>query len=254
MATVVVHASEGATAHLPLVLLAPFPLDSRVWAPVAGLLGGNVLTVDPPGFGGDVDAEPSLEGYANAVLAAQDARGVDRFLVAGNSMGGYVAMALAAMAPERIAGIALFGTKPSADTDEARSVRLGMAERAEAGASASELVGPMIEKLIGPSVREHAPEKVSELEGWLADAPVPGIAWAQRAMAGRPDRLQVLKDLAAPGVVVYGVEDPMMPAGEQRLMAGALGTLIEVPCGHLIPFELPDTAARILADLWNTVR
>lgn len=253
MATVIMHPAESGT-YLPLVLLAPFPLDSRVWAPVAEMLGGNVVTVDPPGFGGEIDGDPSIDGYARAVLAELDARGVERFLVAGNSMGGYVAMALAELAPERIAALGLFGTKASADTDEARAGRIAMAERAEAGAPASELVGPMIDKLIGPSVREHRPDAEATLASWLAEAPASGIAWAQRAMAGRPDRTQALKDLRAPGVVVYGVEDPLMPPAEQRVMAGALGLLIELPCGHLVPFELPDAAARILADLWNLVR
>ena len=40
-----------------------------------------------------------------------------------------------------------------------------------------------------------------------------------------------------------------MPAPEQRVLADAVGILIEVPCGHLIPLEMPDAAARILGDL-----
>lgn len=254
MATVVIHAPVDATGHLPLVLLAPFPLDSRAWADVAAQLDGNVMTVDPPGFGGATDDEPSIDGYASAVLDALDEWGVDRFVVAGNSMGGYVAMALAALAPERIAAIGLFGTKPSADTEEARANRIAMAERAEAGEPAPALVGPMFDKLLGPAIRESDPERAEVVRGWLADAPVDGIAWAQRAMAGRPDRLPVLRDLVAQGVVVYGTEDPLMPATEQLAMAGVLGTLVELPCGHLVPFELPDASARILTDLWNAVR
>lgn len=250
MATVVVHAPQGASAHLPLLLLPPFPLDSWAWSGVAELVGGNVYTLDPPGFGGAADAEPSLEGYAGAVLAELDARGVDRFVVAGNSMGGYAAMALAELAPDRIAAIGLFGTKASADAPDAAAARLEMAARADAGAPASELVGPMLEKLLGPSAREHRPELAEALTRRLADAPPAGIAWAQRAMAARPDRTRVLEDLKAPGIVVYGVEDPLMPAAEQRVLASALGTLVELPCGHLIPLELPDVAARIVADLW----
>lgn len=249
MATVTLHPRQEKPSALPLVLLAPFPLDSTVWEDAAELVGGDVITVDPPGFGGEPDDAPSLEGYARALLAALDAHGVGRFVVAGNSMGGYVALALAEVAPERLAGIGLFGTKASADTDEGRANRLAMAERAEGGASASELVGPMAEKLIGRSTRTQRPVVASRLDALLAAAPTAGIAWAQRAMAARPDRTEALRRLKVPGVVVYGVEDPMMPAPEQRVLADAVGILIEVPCGHLIPLEMPDAAARILGDL-----
>ncbi len=251
MATV--NLSTDATTSLPIVLLAPFPLDSRVWSTVATLLDGNVITVDPPGFGGELDDDPSLEGYARAVFAALDERGVDRFVLAGNSMGGYAALAMADLAPERIAGLGLFGTKASADTDEARAGRIAMAEQAEAGATASELVGPMASKLIGFSTRKHRPVVGATLESWLAGAPTAGIAWAQRAMAARPDRTEMLRNLRKPGVVVYGVEDPMMPSAEQRVLAGALGLLIELPCGHLVPLEMPDACSRILSDLWHSV-
>ncbi len=254
MATVTLHPRQEQPSKLPLILLAPFPLDSTVWEDAAQLVGGDVITVDPPGFGGDPDDDPSLEGYARALLAALDARGVDRFVVAGNSMGGYAALALAELAPERLAGIGLFGTKASADADEARANRLAMAERAEAGASASELVGPMAEKLIGRSTRQRRPVVATRLDALLAAAPPAGIAWAQRAMAARPDRTNTLRRLRAPGVVVYGVEDPMMPEQEQRVMADAVGLLVEVPCGHLIPLEMPDAAARILGDLWAMSR
>ncbi len=249
MATVILHPHQPTPSPLPLVLLAPFPFDSTVWEDAAHLVGGDVITVDPPGFGGEADGEPSLEGYVRALLAALDAQGVGRFVVAGNSMGGYVALALAELAPERIAALGLFGTKASADAEEARANRLAMAERAEAGAAASDLVGPMAEKMIGPSTRARRPVVASRLDALLAQAPTDGIAWAQRAMAARPDRTEVLRRLKAPGVVVYGVEDPMMPAPEQRVLADAVGLLLEVPCGHLIPLEMPDAAARILGDL-----
>nr|NLI51617.1 alpha/beta hydrolase [Propionibacterium sp.] len=254
MATVILHPHQDQPSTLPLVLLSPFPLDSTAWEDAAQLVGGDVITVDPPGFGGATDDEPSLEGYARALLAALDARGVERFVVAGNSMGGYVALALADLAPERLAGIGLFGTKASADADDARANRLAMAERAEGGAAAAELVGPMAEKLIGRSTRRQRPVVASRLDALLAAAPTAGIAWAQRAMAARPDRIDALRRLKAPGVVVHGAEDPMMPEKEQRVMADAVGLLIEVPCGHLIPLEMPDATARILGDLWAMCR
>lgn len=256
MATVIVNSSGPASSGPPLVLLAPFPFDGRVWAEVAGLLGADAWTVDPPGFGGDPDADPSLDAYAQAVLDALDARGVGRFVVAGNSMGGYAAMALADLAPDRIAGLGLFGTKSTADTDEGRAGRLAMSSAVESGTPVPEALGAMRGKLLGASTVSTRPEVDAQVDAWIAQATPVGIAWAQRAMAARPDRTEVLAGLAVPAVVVRGSEDALMDAASQQVMADALGVEVDelAGCGHLIPLEAPAAAAEALARLWVMAR
>jgi pimeloyl-ACP methyl ester carboxylesterase len=256
MATVILHALSSEPSDLPLVLLAPFPLDGRVWAGVASAVGGDVITVDPPGFGGQTDDDPGLEGYARAVLAALEARGVGRFVVAGNSMGGYAAMCLAELAPQRLAGIGLFGTKSTADAVQARVNRLAMAAAAESGRPLREVLAPLQADLLGASTRRLRPDADAELAALVAGATPEGVAWAQRAMAARPDRTAVLGALAVPAVVVHGAEDALMGADTQLMLGEALGVeVVEVPrCGHLVPFEAPDAAAAALRGLWAAAR
>lgn len=256
MASVILHAG-GDRSDLPLVLLAPFPLDARSWDRVRAHLPGDVVTVDPPGFGAaKADADASLENYARTLLKALDDRGAGRFVVAGTSMGGYAAMALADLAPDRLGGIALLGTKASADGDAARATRIAMAEKAEAGEPASELVGPMAEKLIAPATRQDDPEAAAALDAWLAGARADGVAWAQRAMASRPDRTRVLKLLDVPAAVVHGSLDPFTDAASQKEMAAALGVGVDTVegRGHLLPLEAPEEVAAILRDLWKRAR
>ncbi len=257
MATVILHAHAPAS-DLPLVLLPPFPLDARLWQPVRDLLPGDVITVDPPGFGGAVDDSPALEGYARALLSALDARGVGRFVVAGNSMGGYTALALAEIAPERIAGIGLVGTKSTADDEEARGNRFAMADAADADEPVSGLLAGLLGRIVSDGTRSEQPDTVARLEAWFADAPASGFAWAQRAMAGRPDRTGVLAALAGrgsgvPGLVVHGSEDTICDAASHRTMADALGVGVRTVArrGHLVPLEEPATVAGALTDLWN---
>lgn len=244
-------AMNNAPTEKPLVLLAPFPFDSRVWAQVVEQLDGRAITVDPPGFGGSqVPEEASLEAYARGVLTALDERGVDTFTPVGNSMGGYVAMALAELAPERLAGIGLVGTKASADADDARDTRLAMAEKADAGTPASELTDSMLEKVLGKSIRETDSTLVEQVGAWLATAPNVGVAWAQRAMAARPDRLDALRALDVPAVVLHGSDDAMMNASDHAALADALGVQVqELECGHLLPLEAPEAVAEALRAL-----
>lgn len=247
MTSLAIHLHE-APADRPLVLLAPFPLDARLWDDVLGRLDGRAITVDPPGFGASpVLPQPSLDAYAAALLAALDTAGVREFSVAGNSMGGYAAMAVAAAAPERVVGLGLLGTKATADADEAKANRLAMAEKAAGGAPASALVGPMIDKLVAP---DADPAVVARLQGWLDAAPPAGIAWAQRAMAARPDRLAVLASLDVPAVVLHGRADALMAEADLAAVAAALGIDLQVvDCGHLLPLEAPAAVAQALDPL-----
>lgn len=261
MASLVFH-RDRESSDLPLVLLAPFPCDARVWARVLELVPGDVITVEPPGFGGSpviTDGQPSLEAYADAVAGGLAALGVERYVVAGNSMGGYVAMALAEREPAAIAGIGLLGTKSTADTPEAKQGRLDMAAAADAGTPASELVGPMRDKLLAEATRQADLPAVAALEQWLGEAPASGIAWAQRAMAARPDRTAALAQLAAggaPGLVLHGGDDPLMGSEQQVIMAQALGVeAATVPGrGHLLPLEAPSETAEALRALWDRAR
>src|SRR5699024_3019782 len=125
---------HGPADGLPLVLLHAFPLDSRMWDDVAGhLTGMPVLTLDAPASGSSAPAvgQPTLEAYADAVAATLAEVGVDRAVVAGLSMGGYTALALAERHPALLAGIGLLDTKSTADDRQARDGRLATAERAE---------------------------------------------------------------------------------------------------------------------------
>jgi pimeloyl-ACP methyl ester carboxylesterase len=83
-----------------LVLLHPLGADRRVWALVIPLLAGEreLIAVDLPGFGGSPPlrgAEPTPARLAEAVAAGLAARGVEDYAVAGNSLGGWIALELA---------------------------------------------------------------------------------------------------------------------------------------------------------------
>ena len=188
--------------------------------------------------------------YARALLASLDAAGVTEFSLAGNSMGGYAALAVAELAPQRLVGIGLLGTKASADNEAARAGRGAMIDQAKAGSSAYKLVGSMVETHISSKTRQYQPAVAAELEGWLVSAPTDGIVWAQRAMSGRPDRLEVLKALRVPGVVMHGRDDTLMSEADMQKLADALQTELQiVDCGHMLPIEAPDAVAEALRSL-----
>ncbi|MFC7406291.1 alpha/beta fold hydrolase [Georgenia alba] len=254
---------HGAAEGLPLVLLHAFPLDSRMWEGVIGELPEiPVITLDAPGFGASrspravADAvgrplAPSLKTYADAVAATLTGAGVDRAVVAGLSMGGYVALALAERRRALLAGVGLLDTKATADDADARANRVRVAEQA-AGSLGSRAVAPMVDAVLSPTTHRQRPEVVATVSRWLAEAPPAGIAWAQRAMAGRPDRRSALDGLGVPALVLRGADDASSSDQDVETMAQALADVevVVVPdAGHLSAVEDPGAVAAALRAL-----
>src|SRR6266568_47929 len=110
-----------------ILLLHAFPLDGRMWnAQKAGLAGEHrVLVPDVPGFGQSPRPEgtPSLDDWAKSIVSLCKSVGVERALVAGCSMGGYISFAIHRAAPDFATGYALVNTRAAPDTQDVKRTR-----------------------------------------------------------------------------------------------------------------------------------
>jgi pimeloyl-ACP methyl ester carboxylesterase len=220
-----------------------------------------VLVPDLPGFGGSelLDGPASLDDVASAVVDALDERDVQRCVVGGVSLGGYAAMALVRRHPERCAGLFLCDTKATADAPAARENRERLAGLVEADPASTGriLETAVLPGLLGDTTRETRPLVVEQVRGWLHEAPAATVAWYQRAMAERPDSLEVLAQASLPTVVVWGEEDALSPRAEQDAMVDAIADclLVSVPgAGHLANVEDPGAVSIALERFLNVVR
>ncbi|GAA1203850.1 alpha/beta fold hydrolase [Prauserella alba] len=250
-------------ADLPLVLLHAYPLDARMWNAVRGPLTARtrVITPDQRGMGRspfpDSDSgrqpggEPSLDDAARDVVALLDRLDLDRVVLGGCSMGGYLTMAVLRAAPERVGGLVLIDTKAEADTDEARANRLSVADRADAEGVTGWLADAMAPALLSEATREQQPEVEALVRELVDSQPPSGVAWAQRAMAARPDSTDTLRGADVPALVLVGERDGLTPPDAARGMADVLpaARLEAIPeAGHLTPLEAPEAVARAIID------
>ncbi|TDD36552.1 alpha/beta fold hydrolase [Saccharopolyspora elongata] len=253
-------------AGTPLVLLHAFPVDARMWDPVRGRLDDQLRVITPdqrglgesaldgssarglaePGANRRAAEQPSIARAAADILALLDQLELPRVVLGGCSMGGYVAMALLRAAPQRVAGLLLVDTKAVADNDEQRANRLKVADRAEHEGTKGWLAESSLPNLLGRTTHEQRPEVVSSVREMIDAQPADGVAWAQRAMAGRPDSTATLRSYDGPALVVVGEEDALTPPENARELADALhgGELVTLPgVGHLSSVEAPDAFA-----------
>lgn len=241
----------------PIVLLHAFPLDHRMWDDVAeGLADGRrVIAPDVPVPPGVELPDVTLDAAAD-LLAATIRQEVDGpVVVAGLSMGGYLALALLERHRDLVAGLALVDTKVTADGPEAVERRLRVADEVESSGSVDAVRG-MVDVLLGETTRTARPEVVQRVAAWVHEQDPARVAWSQRAMAARPDRADVLASFDGPVAVVVGDEDTVTGVDDARhaVASAAAAQLVVVPrAGHLTAVEEPAAVRDALADLAQTV-
>jgi len=234
----------------PLVLLHAFPLDHRMWNEVRPGLTEHVelVTPDQRGFGGTPlgTDEPSLDTVAADVIARLDGR---RALIGGCSMGTYVAMAVLRAAPELVAGLLLVSGRATADTEAGRANRHAMASKIETEGS-NFVADAMIPALLGSETHERRPDVVATVRTLVSEQDGAAIAWAQRAMAARPDSSTLLRAADVPTLIVRGEQDTLIPVEEADALAALMPkaeVVVLVGAGHLPPLEVPEEITGTIA-------
>jgi pimeloyl-ACP methyl ester carboxylesterase len=241
---------------VPVILLHGFPLSSAIWTPVRTAVeqAARLITPDLRGFGSSDKpaAGYGIEDLAGEVILLADAVKVDRFVLGGHSMGGYVALRVAAAWPERLAGLILMDTRAEADAPAGRERRDAGIARIAAG-DVSVFLDEFVAGLVGPSSRTRAPRVLAELRAIAAEAAPEALSGCLEGMRDRPDSSALLSTLDVPALVIVGQEDSLTPPASSRAMAAALprATLVEIQsAGHTPSMERPiPTAEAILGFL-----
>ncbi|QNO27338.1 alpha/beta fold hydrolase [Sphingopyxis sp. OPL5] len=186
----------------------------------------------------------SVEAMAEAILADLP----DRFALCGHSMGGYVALELAARVPERLTGFAMLSSACTADSDEARAGRQAaiMQARDDFGLLADRLARAMLSR----TSRADA-ELLADIHAMLLRCGAERFAEQQAAASTRVDRCGLLAGIAGPALVLAGEDDAIVSPDRSRDMAAALpdAVLHMIPvCGHVPQREVPEaTHAALMA-------
>ena len=242
----------------PVLLLHGQPGSARDWDLVVASLGAgaNAVAVDRPGWNGRF-AATDLAGNARAALAVLDARGIERAVVVGHSLGSGVAAWLAAEHPERVAALVL--AAPTANTDSLNALdRWLAAPVAGHVASVTALAGLGLALSSGP-VRRRIADDLALDDGYLQAAARRLLApstWRaftteQRGLVrDLPTLERLLEQISAPTTIVAGEADRIVPpASAERLaeqIRGAELVLVE-RAGHLLPLQHAPRLAKIIA-------
>ena len=230
----------------PLVLLHAFPLNGRMFEPQMEAFseGRRVVAPDYPGFGRSprTPAQPDIRYYAEGVLGLLNRLGLERVVLGGVSMGGYVAFGCMRLFPERVSGLILADTRPDADSEETRENRKNMARRV-ADEGVEVLIELQMRRLLARDTLEKNEEVVEEVRDMILEsAPGGGVA-ALGAMRERPDSTPLLEEIEVPTLVIGGEEDGISSPEVMGAMAEKIpdSRHVTLPrAGHLSNLEAPE--------------
>ena len=229
---------------IPVVFVHGFPHNRTLWAPQLGALMPRARCVAPDlrGFGDSGIRGPyTMDRYADDVAAMLDTLQIERAVIAGLSMGGYIAFALWRRHRERVRALILADTRPGADSDETKAKRRALITLARTRGSGA-VADAQITGMVGRTTRERQPDIADGVHRMLAQAPVEGIVGALEAMIARPDSTPTLATIDVPTLIIVGDEDVLTPPSEARAMHERIaGSRLEIlaGAGHVSNVERP---------------
>jgi pimeloyl-ACP methyl ester carboxylesterase len=254
------HHRQGSGRDEPLVLIPGIGSRWQIWAPVIDRLAAQreVVALDLPGFGGSPMPPPGTsagpESLASLVHEFFEESGLQRPHVAGNSLGGLVALELARRGQARsVTAISPVGFGSRPEVVGAR-VALWLSLRA------ARFIAPRAGRLLRPPAARGL--ALSPFFAHPARVPAPVAAAHVRAFAAAPWFDETLPTVRAwhfcnaagitvPVTIAWGDKDRLLPPSQARRAARLIPSAQMVTlkdCGHAPTYDDPEQVARVLLE------
>jgi len=239
----------------PIVLLHGYLESQEIWFSFAEKLvkqGHRVITLDLPGhgFSGTVGEEHTMEQLAGAVNTVLLEQKVDKCVVVGHSMGGYVALAFAKTFPEKLAGLCLFHSTPNPDSDEKRANRDREIKLIKTGKKEL-IVKTHIPCAFAKENLKRCADMVEEATLMAMETENEGIVANLNGMKARPDYNDFLKTVAQPVLMIFGAKDTYIAPEVAATLAERFPmhrTVILENSGHMGFIEEEKRSLEIIAE------
>lgn len=201
----------------PVVLVHGFGEDGEIWNRQADHLieKFKLIVPDLPGSGRSSadNRNWAMEDYAEMLSALVDQEAIDKCMMIGHSMGGYITLAFTAKYPWKLEGFGLFHSSAFADSDEKKATRRkGIDFIREHGAF--EFLKTVTPNLFSPDSQSRMPQAIDSLIESLRSFTPDALVSYYQAMMKRPDRTSVLKSVKIPVLFVMGEHDTAIPISD----------------------------------------
>ncbi|MEA3216403.1 MAG: hypothetical protein QOJ19_2559 [Acidimicrobiia bacterium] len=195
-----------------------------------------------PGFGGTHLPEwvTGMADLAYHYVDVLDALGLDRPVVVGESLGGWLAFRLAAQRPDRVSGLVLIGSlglQPATPMPDL-FIKAG-----------PEALGYLSDRLDARAVDPLQGDAEAATDLWLDQAAQARLMWERPY---DPTWLRLAHHVRAPTRVIWGAADRLLPPDHATRLADVMGApppTVVAGAGHLVTVDAPTDVAAAVTDL-----
>lgn len=237
-----------------IVLLHGFLENKKMWTEYANLFSEKyrVVTIDLLGHG---ESESlgyihEMEENANAVNQVLEHLKIERAIILGHSMGGYVGLAFAELHPKKIQKLVLQNSTSKEDSAEKKLNRTRAIKAVKQNYVT--FVSLAIANLFSENNRERLSEEIEKVKTEALKTPLQGIVASLEGMKIRKDREWLLQENRFPVLLILGKKDPVL--NYQESLSQIEDTTVELVSfedGHMSHIENKEALKTILLDFFE---
>lgn len=244
----------------PVVFIHGFPFGRAMWKPQVEALAAarRVVTYDVRGHGeSDAgDGQYTIELFVDDLMALLDGLKIEKAVLCGLSMGGYVALRAAERHPGRVAALVLCDTKSEPDGNEAKLKRAKTMEAVKRH-GVEKFAADFVKTVVGETTLKNHSAVVEAAAALIRGNKASGVAGTLLALAARTDTTPALASMDFPALLLVGAEDKLTPPAASEAMKRHLpnASLHVIPgAGHLSNLENAAAFNEKLLAFLDTVR
>ena len=254
------YTERGLPQGAPIVFIHGFPFNHMMWEPQMKALPNHfrAITYDLRGHGeSDVgDGQYTIEFFVDDLIALLDHLVVDRAVLCGLSMGGYVALRAIERHPDRVRALVLCDTRSEADPNEGKIKRSATVKSIKTNGVAA-FADDFVKLIFAPQTFETNPQAVEMIKNSIKANSSLGICGAALALACRTDTTGVLPAIGVPTLILVGEHDKLTPpAASQAMHEKIRGSDLQILPGaaHMSNLENPADFNRFLIEFLNKLK
>jgi len=255
------YTDEGPDEAPVIILIHGFPFNKSMWNKQVEMLIENyrVIAYDIRGFGnsGSGPVDFSIELFADDLLGLMDVLKIEKAMLCGLSMGGYIALYAVENFPKRFNALILCDTTCMADTPEGIKKRMSTIESIQEKGVAP-YANENIKNLFSPESFVTSREKIAVVKKMIMETSVQSLSRTLFALSRRKETCTKLAGIMVPVLIVVGKEDKITPPEAALLMQknikGSILNIIE-HAGHLSnienSFEFNDQLLKFVSSVYQ---
>ena len=246
--------NDYGTGIMPIIFLHGFPFDKTSWQPQLESLKQThrVIAYDIRGFGKSTAGKsaPTIRLFADDLIQFMDGLSINKAIVCGLSMGGYILLDAISRYPNRFEAIVLCDTQCIADTPESKAKRYKLIDEIALNGTGNFTEGFLKNVFHKDSLTEKK-EIVEDIRTVILSNSQHIITMGLRALAERTESCSFLGEIDIPALIICGREDLVTPLAQSEFMNQNIeGSILRIidNAGHVSNLEQADEFNKHLHD------